>query len=117
MSLDTALDNFVTAAGQITGISKAYKYEPTRLDVMPAVSLFFIGGTQAPSSTGGWSRIDWLFRCSLTVKVDSLEVAQAQFVTLIPQLFAITRNTPDLGTDIDWADLNDTRQEDPVFIE
>ncbi len=115
--LENALDNFVTAALAVDGISAAYKFEPGRLDVLPAVSLVFIGGPQAPSSTSGWSQINWSFRCALTVPSSDLNSAQSLLFDLIPKLYVITRSDPDLGGTCDWSDLNDTNEEPPFMIE
>ncbi len=114
--LEQAVANFITDALAVDGINAAHAIEPARLDVLPAVSLMFLGGPQEPSSTG-WSQINWSFRCALTVPATDLNSAQAYLFDLIPKLYAVTRTNRKLGGTCDWADLNDDRLEQPFMIE
>lgn len=116
-NLDAALDFFVDACLDIEGINAAHRVEPVRLDVLPAVTLKFLGGPQEPQSTGGYFQIDWLFRCSLTISATDLNSAQNDLFTFIPLLYAVIRQDTKLGGNCDWALLNDDRLEEPIWIE
>src|SRR5690348_831813 len=105
---------FLGAVANISEIRATHDVEPLRLDLLPAVSLQFIGCPQEPSSTG-WNVVTYLWRVCITLPNNDVREMQNTLKAILPQVIAVTRHDPSLNATCDWADCND-RQEDPFLV-
>lgn len=106
---------FLTAAGNISGVEYTAAPEPARIDLLPAVTLYFVGLPQNPDSTTGHYLVTWLWQIGVTVPLNDIAEAQTALQSLLPSVMQIVRTDPTLGATCEWAFIED-REEPPARV-
>jgi hypothetical protein len=105
---------FLEACAAVSGVAHTEAPEPGRIDVLPAVTMYFVGCPQTVSSTG-YDVVEWTWQVGITVPLNELAEAQTTLQALLPSIMQIVRTSPDLGGTCDWAFLDD-RSEPPARV-
>lgn len=110
---------FLAYAAAIPGVNSTSPDEPATLGKLPAVTMLFVAAPAEDRETGDmW--VSYTYKVNMYFNLTSLNAAQQQMKSILPQMLAITRRDPHLkdsngDATCVWADIND-RGDEPVHV-